>query len=251
MRDYLTVTKQYFSEWLDINLSLFDRTGVFCVCSEKRDHILKGYGKKFPLYCLIKSNLAIISHSLSIQKQIPALTKALQSDFSITNLIRAIESAFERRPGHSRKYFFTQLPEGIDTSFVRQLTASDYSDFFRFYKAQYPKDEQDDWLEEYYMKITDKGYAFAAYQGVGIVSVADAPDVPYMADIIADPGIATLEPFRRRGYARAVLVATLKYYISLGMVPIWSCSASNAASSNLAESVGYAQFANAITLSSE
>ena len=170
---------------------------------------------------------------------------------AIENLKRVIEKTSDKKPGHAYKYYFTQLSKGIDISSARQLTRADYADFFRFHKAQYPKADQDTWLEEYFLKIADQGYIFAVYEGSNIASATDAPDVPYMADLIVDPGIATLEPFRRRGYAKVVLAALIKHAISLEKVPIWSCSAANIASSRLAESVGFKQLGEVVSLSNE
>ena len=70
-----------------------------------------------------------------------------------------------------------------------------------------------------------------------------------MADVVVEPGINTLPGYRRRGYAQTVVGALLKQVLGDGKVPLWSCSASNVGSQRLAESLGYAQLADVITVS--
>ncbi|MBN1579482.1 MAG: GNAT family N-acetyltransferase, partial [Anaerolineae bacterium] len=54
--------------------------------------------------------------------------------------------------------------------------------------------------------------------------------------------------YRQRGYATIVVGALLKHLLAVPKVPIWSCAAANIASQRLAESVGYAKFADVVAL---
>ncbi|WP_438432945.1 GNAT family N-acetyltransferase [Gorillibacterium sp. sgz500922] len=58
-------------------------------------------------------------------------------------------------------------------------------------------------------------------------------------ETIAEPGIATLEGYRRQGYARVVCAAYLKHVVKNGLVPIWTCENGNVASARLAISLGF------------
>ena len=84
-----------------------------------------------------------------------------------------------------------------------------------------------------------------------MVSVTDAPGIPYMSDLIVEPGINTLQGYRRCGYGRIAAGAMVEYLLKNGKVPIWSCSAGNQASSRLAESIGYVRFADVLSMSME
>ena len=247
--DYLTGAIRYFSTWLSVDPSLFEQGGIFAVCSKERDQKLKGYGRRFPLYCFMTDRLAVLSYSETIRDRITGLTDALAAEFSVAHLKRMIEREFGRSPSHSRKYYFTRLPEGIDISSARQLTRSDYADFLAFHTAQYPEVDQHTWLEAYFVRIADQGYVFAVYEGGQIASATSAPDMPYLADLIVEPGIATLASFRRKGYAKTVTAALIQYLLSLGKVPIWSCAFANVGSATLAERVGYRQLGEVLHLS--
>ncbi|MDD5727668.1 MAG: GNAT family N-acetyltransferase [Victivallales bacterium] len=56
-------------------------------------------------------------------------------------------------------------------------------------------------------------------------------------------GIFTLEKYRGRGFAKAVLAAATARIIDLGRIPLYGTSISNIASQNTAKSVGYTDYA--------
>ncbi len=140
------------------------------------------------------------------------------------------------------------MPEGLDTARARQLTRDDYVDFLAYHTAQYPDAHQESWLHAYFNKIADKGYVHGVYVDDRLVSATDVPDLPYMADVVVEPGISTLASYRRRGYARTVVGALLKQWLKEGKVPLWSCNLANTGSQRLAEDLGYAKLADVITI---
>ena len=71
-----------------------------------------------------------------------------------------------------------------------------------------------------------------------LVCAVTAPEVPYMRDLIAEPGADTLPEYRRREYANRAVGAFLKRVIlKEKKAPIWSTSAGNIASQKLADVV--------------
>jgi RimJ/RimL family protein N-acetyltransferase len=91
-----------------------------------------------------------------------------------------------------------------------------------------------------------KGYSWGVYDEHNLVSVTDAPGIPYMSDLIVEPGINTLA--RRKGYAKMACAALIKKLVKDGKVPIWSCGSRNIASAHLAETLGYKKLADVITV---
>ena len=104
---------------------------------------------------------------------------------------------------------------------------------------------------DYFTHLVDRGNLYGVYAGGRLVSAADLPDVPHMADIVAEPGIATLAAYWRRGYAKAAAGALLKHLLAQGKTPLWSCAATNTASDRLARSVGFDKIADVIAVTRE
>ena len=238
--DYLSYAKQYYSEWLDVDSTQFDNEGIVAIPSAKRDIRQAGYSKVFSLYCFMTENSVIVSYSPSLENQIPLLLKDLEANATPDAVKTSIEGIFGKQPGSSNKYFFTQLSENIDTSSARQLLLEDFDKYRQFFYTQHNKVKQDDaWLNKYFRGIVNQGYCFSVSVDDKLVCVTDAPDIPYMSDIIVEPGINTLAGYRRKGFAKIAVGALIKYLLSIKKVPIWSCGSSNIASAHLAESLGY------------
>ena len=72
-----------------------------------------------------------------------------------------------------------------------------------------------------------------------LVTVSDAPDMPYMNGIIQHTGIATVKEYRNKGYAKKVAYFAAEELIKSGICPQWETEKSNIASINLAKSIGY------------
>lgn len=247
--DYLSYARQYYSEWLDVAPTQFDNTGVVAIPSAKRNIRQAGYSKIFSLYCFMTENSVIVSYSPSLENQIPLLLKYLEANITPDAVKTAIEVIFGKQPSSNNKYFFTELPENIDTSSARQLSREDFDKYRQFFYTQHNKVERDDvWLNKYFTRIVNQGYCFAVSVDDKLVCVTDAPDIPYMSEIIAEPGINTLAGYRKKGSAKIAVGALIKYLLSMKKVPIWSCGSSNTASAHLAESLGYRKLGVVVSL---
>ena len=160
-------------------------------------------------------------------------------------------TAVFKNVSHSLKFRFSQLPDGLDTSPAVQLEPGQYGDYLQFFQTQHPDASPEGWLKDYYASLTDRGYTYGVYDGRRLVCATDAPDIPYMSDVIVEPGINTLAPYRRQGYAKAAVVAMLEHLLAIGKTPIWSCRATNRASAALAMGVGFVEFADVFTVSAD
>jgi predicted GNAT family acetyltransferase len=114
--------------------------------------------------------------------------------------------------------------------------------------CQYPRADQENWLEDYFNMQVDKGYVYGVYVGQQLVSATEIPDLPYMRDVVAEPGINTLSEYRRQGYAKVVVGALLKHLLKEQKTPLWFTNFGNIDSQKLAESWGYVKFADVITV---
>jgi len=249
VQNYLSITKRFYAEWLDVAPAVMDSAGVFAVPSSRREERQAGYSRAFELYCFISGETTIISYHRRFEDRIAAIVRLFEDCEDLYDAKTGMASLLGAQPGHVFKYGFARLPEDLDTTQARQLTCADYADFLAFHTAQYPNGQQENWLEAYFNEIAGKGYVYGVYADGRLVSATDVPDLPYMADVVIEPGINTLPGYRRRGYARTVVGALLKQWLREGKVPLWSCSAGNVGSQWLAESLGYAKLADVITVS--
>ena len=141
------------------------------------------------------------------------------------------------------RFFYFEAPNpAIDTSPARALDESDLPAFLRFFKEAYPETHAYDWIPEYFHGITGRRRCFGVFEGGRLVSVADAPTIPYLPELIVEPGIMTLASYRRKGYASAVCAVFLEEQLRRGLSPIWTCAFDNEASAGLARHLGYRPF---------
>ena len=247
-QDFLNMTNRYFATWAGVDPSDLERRGVFAKYSEERNQKQAGYGRRFDLYCVLKDQTTVISYGSRLENEIQKIVSIFEKQINIEDRKQALHGLLGVKPIHSFKYYFTELPSDLDVSGVVKLTPQDYSEFLQFFKSQHPKVDTEGWHEEYFNSISDKGYVYGIYKDGRLVSATDAGDVPYMTDLIMEPGINTLEGYRKRGYAKKVVSAVISYLLDIDRVPIWSCSATNTASQRLAESLGYRKLLDVITV---
>jgi RimJ/RimL family protein N-acetyltransferase len=250
--NHLRITQRYYATWLDVTPDRLDVPGIFAVPSPKREVRQAGYAGRFDLYAYVTDDTIIISYHRRLARHLDTITRAFQSrqnpDDIVPRLTDLLALTSPAKVHHAIKFLFTKLSSDLDTSRARQLKQGDYADFLTFHTAQYPNGEQDTWLSDYFAHRIDRGDLYGVYADGRLVSAADVPDVPYMADRVAEPGIATLAPYRRRGYAQAAAGALLKHLLSDGRVPLWSCAAHNVASRRLAENLGFIKLADLIAV---
>lgn len=248
---FLLDTRRYYAEWTDADPRALSGPGTVAICSTKRDERQPGYSRVFQLYSIVTDDAVILSYAREISAAVPGLLKLFGDRQCLEQMPAAIGELVPGNVSHSLKFRFSQLPDGLDTSPAVQLEPGQYGDYLQFFQTQHPDASPEGWLKDYYASLTDRGYTYGVYDGRRLVCATDAPDIPYMSDVIVEPGINTLAPYRRRGYAKAAVVAMLEHLLAIGKTPIWSCRATNRASAALAMGVGFVEFADVFTVSAD
>jgi len=240
-------TKLYYSHWLDTDVSTFDNTGITLLKSESRKVRQKGYPANFEVYCLAMGDKLFVSYN-------PDLDTMCNFHHEFKELhcpkdaLDALNKMFKDRV-HKRKIsYFNAFLKGISFQDAVMLTRKDYGYYHDFFIAQNPHLSPDGWMEDYFGYLTDNELCFGIFKDDKLISVTDSPFIPYIPDIITEPGINTLTEYRRKGYAKSVCAAFIKNAIKKNKVPIWTCRHDNTASVKLAESLGYLEFAELYTI---
>ena len=204
------------------------------VRTESRNEELRGLGCKYSIYVLVKDDVCIVSYA----PQYADFFKKLHG-MSASDILREIEASFRIKKMQLMKFAEERVH---DFGSARILKKSDYPLYEEFFRATSPKADPSGWLREYFEEKAEKEY-FAGYLLDGrLVSVCDAPDMPYMEDVIQHTGIVTLETERRKGYAKRTAALAAHHLIENGICPQWECHVENIASIALAEAVGYEKF---------
>ena len=224
------ITNEFYSRFCGTNISEA-ANGVTFVCSESRNEELRGLGCKYSVFALVKDDVCIVSYA----PQYADFFKKLHG-MSASDILGEIEASFRIKKMQLMKFAEERVH---DFGSARILEKSDYQLYEEFFRATSPKADPSGWLREYFEEKAEKEY-FAGYLLDGrLVSVCDAPDMPYMEDVIQHTGIVTLETERRKGYAKRTAALAAYHLIENGICPQWECHVENIASIALAEAVGY------------
>ena len=208
------ITNEFYSRFCGTNISEA-ASGVMFVRSESRNEELRGLGCKYSIYVLVKDDVCIVSHA----PQYADFFKKLHG-MSASDILREIEASFRIKKMQLMKFAEERVH---DFGSARILEKSDYQLYEEFFRATSPKADPSGWLREYFEEKAEKEY-FAGYLLDGrLVSVCDAPDMPYMEDVIQHTGIVTLETERRKGYAKRTAALAAHHLIENGICPQWEC----------------------------
>ena len=230
------ITNEFYSRFCGMNIS-DAACGVTFVRSESRNEELRGLGCKYSIYVLVKDDVCVVSYA----PQYADFFKKLHG-MSASDILGEIEASFRIKKMQLMKFAEERVH---DFGSARILEKSDYQLYDEFFRATSPKADPSGWLREYFEEKAEREY-FAGYLLNGrLVSVCDAPDMPYMEDVIQHTGIATLETERRKGYAKRTAALAAHHLIENGICPQWECHVENIASIALAEAVGYEKFGTA------
>ena len=228
------ITTQYYSRFCCTDLSKLEH-GVYFVCSAERNDLLKGYGRKYALYILQREDLCIVAYSPALRDFVDTL-KHNEPD----GILEAVEKEYRLK-----KISLLIFQEEIVTQYgdAKVLESKDYPLFETFFRETHKNANPDDWLPDYF---AEKEGCFTGYFKDGrLVSVCDAPDMPYMEGRIQHTGIMTLENERRKGYGKLTAALATHRLLQKGICPQWECGLGNLASFELAKSIGYKEFGRA------
>lgn len=241
MANYLELTKQYYSEWLDIGINQMDKKGIVLIRTDKRKICPKGHSSNLEVYAVANNSSLFISFSSDIDNEVH-ISNNISNMITVDAGIAKLKALFGEKLQHRKAHYFTGLRDDIDTSEVVCMKNENYPEYLAFFMKQHPNASPEGWLEEYFKEISEEKRCYGIYKDNTLVSVTDAPDIPFMEGIITEPGVNTLAEYRDKGYAKAVCAKYLENAISRNEVPIWTCWYNNIASCKLAEKLGYEWF---------
>ena len=247
MQNFYMQTKKYYAAWLDIPVERFENKGISLIETPKRKICPKGYPKNLEMYCVAFNDSIFISYSPELSKNIE-FNDIFNGAVDVSTSIIKMEKIFTDKLRHRRAHYFTKLPKNIDTSKVVLLKNDNYNDYLQFFISQNPNASPDGWLYDYFVCLVKNNRCFGVYDNNILVCAIGAPDIPFMDDLITEPGIDTLIDYRRRGYAKAACAKYLEFALKQNKVPIWTCGHNNTASYKLAESLGYKWFCDLYTI---
>lgn len=238
-REIDTITNEFYSCFCGMNLSEAV-SGISFVCTDSRNEEVRGFGCKYSIYILVKEDMCIVSYA----PQYADFFKKLQNA-STFEILKAVNTSFKIKKMQLMKFRKECVQEYGDAKILKK---ADYPLYEKFFRSTTPTADPTRWLQEYFDEKVIKEY-FAGYFHDGkLVSVCDAPDMPFMEDMIQHTGIVTLKNERRKGYAKLTAALAAHHLIEKGICPQWECHAENIASIALAESIGYEKYGVAYIL---
>ena len=233
-----TITNEFYSCFCGTNVS--EASGISFVCTDSRNEEVRGLGCKYSIYVLVKEDACIVSYA----PQYAGFFQKLQNA-SIAEILTAIETSFKIKKMQLMKFRQECVQEYGNAQVLKK---TDYPLYEEFFRSNAPAADPTGWLQEYFEEKAEKEY-FTGYLLNGkLVSVCDAPDMPYMEDVIQHTGIVTLKKERRKGYAKCTAALAAHHLIENGICPQWECHVENTASIALAESIGYEKYGVAYIL---
>lgn len=244
--DYGKTFFEYYAKWLGINFDLIKTESLLFNKTAERDKKLPGYSEIYDLYTFIQADKVIVSYGEKASDFIDEMQKYVYKDMPAKEMAALLEQVFKQKPQHSIKYILDSLPENKIPAV--KLTKKDYSDYLTFFKTMNPECDDTEWVEEYFLEMCENGLCYAIKHNDKIISVTDAPDMPYMRNQIREIGISTLKEYRGQGYAKAACIACLEAMLRKNICPLWSTEAENIASQKLAQSIGFIHFADVLTV---
>lgn len=234
-----TITNDFYSCFCGINLSEA-ASGVSFVCSNSRNDEVRGFGCKYSIYVLVKEGACIVSYA----PQYADFFEKLRGE-SVADILTALVTSFKMKRMQLMAFQQERVHEYGN---ARVLKKSDYPLYDEFFRLTSPTANPTGWLQDYFNEKVEKEYFTGYFLNGALVSVCDAPDMPYMEDVIQHTGIITLSNERRKGYAKLTVALAAHHLIEKGICPQWECHIENTASIALAESIGYEKYGVAYIL---
>lgn len=227
------ITNDFYSHFCGVNVSQMN-CGVHFVCLNTRNEKLRGFNCKYTIYILVKENLCVVSYAPKYMEFFEKLKGK-----GIDDILKKVEKCF-RIKKMQLMIFKQELVHNYGAA--RVLSKKDFKCYENFFRFIHPKIDTSDWIQKYFEDKVRKEYFTGYFVNDSLVSVCDAPDMPYMEDAIQHTGIVTLSEERKKGYAKLTTGLATHNLIEKGICPQWECQLENAASIALAESIGYIKY---------
>ena len=244
--DFAKITAEFYDNWLGVERLFEAGEGIDFVYSAERNVKQYGYPRVFDVFVLVRDGRMVVSYGDRAADRVDLLRARMTNGADVNCLKSVLYDVFAVKPAHSVKFVFEGLPELRTTA--RQLQKGDLDAYVQYFRMAHPNGKVG-WIYEYFDEMVLDGGTFVKTIDGKIVSCADSPGMPYMADRVQEIGIATLPEYRGRGFALDACVTAAGRHIASGKCPIWSAAWDNVASHSLAEKVGFKKYADAIMLS--
>lgn len=235
-----STTAWYYSCFCGVDISKAI-TGIHFIPMEERENMVKGYGCRFLIYMLHVNDALIITYAPSVNIVIDEIRGLENAE----KIIDKLSSQFLLRK--SQLMIFGE-EKVFDFGVARMLNKEDYPAFEIFFRKCHPNMDSVDWLKEYFDEKAGCDYLTGCFVNEELVSVCDAPDMPYLQGKIQHTGIETLRTERKKGYAKYASALATHNLLERGICPQWECDYDNYASKMLAKSIGYLEFGVAYIL---
>lgn len=231
--DIDTITTAFYSNFCAMDLSKIN-CGIHFTCSNVRNKQIKGFSNKYTVYILIRKKACVISYAPKYKSFFEQIKEK-----NLDDLLKEVETKFKIKK-MQLMIFKQELVHYYGDACI--LHKHDFASYEKFFHQIHPSITSTEWLQEYFFSKVKKEYFIGYFLNGSLVSVCDAPDMPYMEDRIQHTGIATLPEERRKGYAKLTAALATHNLIKKGICPQWECQLENQASINLAESIGYEKY---------
>jgi len=243
----MNTTISYYEKWLGRDGCLTP-TGLQFAHSSERDKVQPVYSEAFDLYLWLDDERIVVSYGTAVRDYIDTLKSKLTAGQSVADVKDVLVAVLGIDVKHNIKYIFDQLPKRPSAEYVKTLMLTDYQDYETFFTTQHPNVQDVSWLPEYFAEMVAEDLCVGVYEDGKIVCCTDAPLMPYLADVVQEPGINTFADYRQKGYAVMVCWQMVANILANGKVPQWSTTIDNVGSGRLAERVGFKKLADVLTI---
>ncbi len=221
--------------------------GVFALHHPLRNEQPAGYPGIIDVYVYVTPATVILSYGDRAAKAIPQIQSSLTPGMDIAEIRAALEVGFSTQVHHNIKYIYKDAVASEQPA--RRLSREDYDMYLDFFREANAGVRDTSWVRVYFDEIADKGYCHGIVRDHRLVSVTDAPDMPFMSGDVQEIGIHTLPRYRGKGYAKRACGSCIAAMLSMGIAPQWSTESGNLASQKLAASVGFEKLFDNLTVS--
>ncbi len=230
-------TYAYYAKWLGINPNVFDNRGVHLVYNPLRNEPAIGYTNTHDIVTYFTPTTIVLSYGDRAAEKIPEIEKSLTLGMSLEQVKVLLTDVYSVEPSHNIKYIYKNAVSSDRPA--KRLSVDDYELYLVFFKKAHPDCKDTSWVQEYFTQIAGKGYCHGVVLDGQLASATDAPDMPFMSDMVQEIGIHTLSEYRGNGYAKTVCLSCISDMMSNDICPQWSTDVSNTASQRLAARVGF------------
>lgn len=245
MGNHYNKTLEYYSYWTEVKVNYFDKKEIIFKKSNNRNIKQEGYPSIYNGYVYINNYNLIFSYGDKIEKYIPLIKEKINNE----NILQVLEDFCIGNLSICKKFYYSE-EMFFDNDEAVLLGERNLIDFINFIKDAncLHNDINTDWIKDYFYQNLRSQSLWAIYKDNKIVSCTEKPDIPYLNNIIVEPGINTLQEYRKNNYAKKVLSKFIKNIINNGQTPIWSCGKNNIASEKLAKSLGFKELSEVILI---